>query len=102
MNNIAKFRCLKNLTQQDLSDLTGFARTYIAGLEMHPETISAKAAIKCSKVFKCSPLEILAGYNFKIRPQNDNEILIEIKHLVRMVENTELKDKLIRQLQEFI
>lgn len=100
MNVIRKKRGLKQLNQTEFANLCGVSRTYIAHLEYHIEDISPVAAQKIANVLECSPIEIMAGHNYKFTPRNDEERLLEISNLVDLMENVDLKNELRKMLGE--
>ena len=75
-NRIKQLRLDKNISQEKLSFLTGFHRTYIGMIERGERNISLTNMAVFSKVFEMNLSELL---NFKIINSNHNFQNYEIK-----------------------
>ena len=66
-NRIRQLRIEKNLSQEGLSELTGFHRTYIGMIERGERNISLTHIVVFAKVFdlNLSELLILSNSNYK-------------------------------------
>lgn len=75
-NRIKQLRLEKNISQEKLSFLTGFHRTYIGMIERGERNISLSNIAMFAKVFKLNVSELL---DFKIINPNHNYKDYEIK-----------------------
>ena len=61
MNQIKKYRRLKNLTQQELADKVGVHIQSVKSWEHGVNSITIKNLIKVSEILECSVNDILKG-----------------------------------------
>ena len=100
MNNIKKWRAIRNMTQTELSNKCNLARTYISFLEQSdPRRKLTKDTIeKLTRCLNCSAPELLGEDLFYYLPENDKERIDTMLILINSIENADLKQKLLEIL----
>ena len=67
MDNLASIREARGLTQEDLSDLTGFSQSYISKIEAGKANPSLDTILKIAKALKAEPSELFTISSLKQR-----------------------------------
>ena len=96
MNNIKKYRGKLGLSQKELAEAVGLARSYIGILESnHCTRISYSVAEMLAKFFGCNVFDVCGDLIFVYPPQTDNERTTIIRQLAKNLNDTELKEKIL-------
>ena len=83
MNNIAKYRGLKNIQQKDFADALFMTRPGLSFIENgNVRNISKKRLMQMSKILEVSPVKLLGEENFKYIP----ETLEDINYMIELLE----------------
>lgn len=101
MNNIAKYRAIKGMTQKELSEKCNLARTYISLLENgnDEKRLTLNAVTRLTRALECTIPELLGEDLFYFFPETDQEKIATILILVKQLENAELKQQLLSILK---
>ena len=89
MNNIKKYRGLKNITQKDFAEMLGMTRPGLSFVESgNAKNINGKRLNKMSEILNVSTIKLLGMDVFKQIPNNKDDI----EYLIEMLNN--LKEEL--------
>ena len=89
MNNIKKYRGLKNITQKDFAEMLGMTRPGLSFVESgNAKNINEKRLNKMSEILNVSAIKLLGMDVFKQIPNNKDDI----EYLIEMLNN--LKEEL--------
>ena len=81
MNNISKYRGLKEISQKDFAEMLGMTRPGLSFVENgNAKKICEARLIKMSEILEVSPIKLLGLENFKYLPQTKEDVdyIIEI------------------------
>ncbi|WP_281512258.1 helix-turn-helix transcriptional regulator [Mammaliicoccus vitulinus] len=109
MNNIARYRGYKNMSQEKLAELMGLSRTQISVLEnmnrkgkpkKSPFGLTMNNAKKIADIFGVTVVEVYGEENFICPPINDYEKEYIIDFLYKSMDSKTNKIKLLDRLRD--